>query len=138
MTTYTDLFLDLDGFKKVNDTLDHEIGDMVLLYFSKKIKASLRSHDLAARLGGDEFIVMLEDSNLDRTVSIVEEILKTLNKPIKIKQHEFHIGASVGISSYPGDGASIQELLKQADIALYQAKHMGKARYQFYQAELNN
>jgi len=131
------LFLDLDGFKKVNDSLGHKIGDLVLLDFSEKIKSHLKETDLAVRLGGDEFVVMLEDSELNQTIVMAEEILKKLNYPLKIQGHDVSIGVSIGISMYPKDGDSVQELLKQADIALYKAKDMGKGRYQFYKPELN-
>jgi len=131
------LFLDLDGFKKVNDTLGHKVGDAVLIDFSEKIKVCLRDTDLAVRLGGDEFIVMLEDSDSNETILVAERILRILSKPIKIQEHEIYMSVSIGISLCPEDGDSIQELLKQADIALYKAKEMGKARYQFYKSELN-
>jgi diguanylate cyclase (GGDEF)-like protein len=130
------LFLDLDEFKKINDTLGHEIGDMVLLKFSKKIKSCLRNTDLAARLGGDEFIVMLEEPKPEQIILVAENILKTLEKPMKIEGNEIHISASVGISVYPEDGDTIQKLIKKADMALYQAKKTGKGKYEFYRPEL--
>jgi len=131
------MFLDLDGFKKINDTLGHEIGDKTLVSFSKKLKLCLREEDLAARLGGDEFIVMLEDATISKTVLVAERILKSLTEPIEIQQHKLYISSSIGISMYPNDGKDIQELLKQADIALYNAKATGRGHYQFYKPELN-
>jgi len=131
------LFLDLDDFKKINDTLGHEIGDLILIEFSEKIKTCLRDIDLIARLGGDEFVVMLEGTEFDETVLVVERILKIGDQPFGIQRHEVYINGSIGISFYPDDGSTIQELLKQADIALYKAKDTGKSNYQFYKPELN-
>jgi len=131
------LFLDLDGFKKVNDTFGHELGDKVLLYFSEHIKLCLRESDLAVRLGGDEFIVMLEEATAAVASLIADRMLKTFNKPIVLMGHELHVTVSIGISLYPEDGVEVQGLIKQADVALYSAKEAGKANYQFYRPELH-
>jgi diguanylate cyclase (GGDEF)-like protein len=131
------LFLDLDGFKKVNDTFGHELGDKVLLYFSEQIKLCLRESDLAVRLGGDEFIVMLEEASVSVASLIADRILKTFNKPITLMTHEIYVTVSIGISLYPEDGVEVQGLIKQADVALYSAKESGKANYQFYRPELH-
>jgi len=126
------LFLDLDGFKKVNDTYGHELGDKVLLYVSEQIKLCLRESDLAVRLGGDEFIVMLEDAAVSVASLIAERILQALNREIVLMNHEVHVTTSIGISIYPSDGVDIQMLLKEADSALYQAKEAGKDNYQIF------
>jgi diguanylate cyclase (GGDEF)-like protein len=120
------LFLDLDGFKKINDTYGHELGDKVLLYVSDQIKCCLRESDLAVRLGGDEFIVMLEDATVNVASLIAERILQAFAKEIFLMSHEMHVTTSIGISIYPSDGVDIQVLLKEADSALYQAKKAGK------------
>ena len=124
------LFLDLDGFKKVNDTYGHELGDKVLVYFAEQIKLCLRENDLAVRLGGDEFVVMLEDATVEIASLVCERILKAFNKEIVLMNHEVDVTTSIGVSFYPTDSTDIQVLLKEADSALYHAKKLGKATYQ--------
>lgn len=131
------LFLDLDQFKKINDTLGHAVGDKVLLIFSEQLKMCLREENLSVRLGGDEFIVMLENTNLAEIRVVAQKIIQRLTEPFIIEKHKLYLSASIGISVYPNDGANIQELLKQADIALYHAKETGRGRYQFFMEELN-
>lgn len=127
------LFLDLDGFKQINDTLGHEIGDKLLQYFAEQLKACLREGDLAARLGGDEFIIMLEGiKDFSEVRETVHRLLQRLQQPVDIQGNKIVLSSSVGISLYPGDGEDILSLLKQADVALYQAKATGKGQYQFY------
>lgn len=127
------LFLDLDGFKTINDTLGHEAGDKLLLHFTKELKANLRESDLAARLGGDEFIVMMEDlSDNMQAANFAKRLLQKLAPPVNIAGHAISISSSIGISLYPQDGVDIQTLLKQADTALYHVKESGKNHYQFF------
>ncbi len=127
------LFLDLDGFKKINDTLGHEIGDKVLQYFSDQLTQILRTEDLAVRLGGDEFVIMLEDIvEPVQAAFVAERILKQINKVVSIGGNDIRFGTSIGISLYPNDSTEIQDLLKQADAALYRVKESGRGHYKFY------
>lgn len=128
------LFIDLDYFKTINDTLGHEVGDKLLIYVAVQLKACLREGDLAVRLGGDEFVVMLD--NLPHTAAIktvVDKLYKTFSHTVKINEHDVSTSCSIGISVYPGDGTDTDTLLKHADEALYQAKEKGKNQYCFYQ-----
>ena len=131
------IFLDLDNFKTINDTMGHEVGDKLLIYFSEQIKMCLRAGDLPVRLGGDEFVVLLD--SLDESVqvkAIIDKIYQKLAAPVMIQGHTIHISASAGISLFPKDAMDIQGLLRQADTALYRAKELGKNQYQFYSVEL--
>lgn len=132
------LFMDLDNFKKINDTLGHEIGDNILIHFAQQIIACLREGDLAARLGGDEFIIMMPNLENDtEVIDFINNLMKRLRQPAHIMNHEIYLSSSVGISMYPKDGADIQALLKQADITLYQVKSTGKNHYKFYTPHLS-
>ncbi|MBA3660948.1 MAG: diguanylate cyclase [Gammaproteobacteria bacterium] len=130
------LFLDLDGFKKINDTLGHEVGDKLLQYVAQQLNACIREGDLAVRLGGDEFVIIMDDITQKSQIEVVAKgLLKRFTETILINNHEIHIGTSVGIGIYPDDGDDIQTILKYADSALYQVKSRGKGHYQFYQTE---
>lgn len=131
------LFLDIDHFKRVNDSLGHEVGDELLVLMGKRLNQCLRDNDLAARIGGDEFVIMLIGIDNNQIKTVIERIYKTLSEPILIKDHELHITSSMGISIYPLDGFEINTLLKHADIALYHAKESGRNHYQYYSDELN-
>lgn len=131
------LFLDIDHFKRVNDTLGHEVGDQLLVEISRLLSSCLRDHDLAVRLGGDEFVVMLVDIDTQKLTAIIERIYQSLAKPVYINDHELYLTSSMGISIYPDDGKDISALLKNADIALYHAKESGRNHYQYYSDELN-
>jgi diguanylate cyclase (GGDEF)-like protein len=130
------LFLDLDHFKKVNDTLGHDAGDLLLTTVAKRLTSSIRANDVVARLGGDEFVIVLVDvHNVETVAMIAEKIINILNKPMMIKGHEIIVGTSIGIGMYPNDGDDYQTLTKNADSALYQAKEKGRNNYQFCTAE---
>jgi diguanylate cyclase (GGDEF)-like protein len=117
------LFIDLDRFKAINDTYGHEYGDQVLIEASHRMQKTLRGTDLVARLGGDEFVVNLEGvSSADKAIEIAKQLIQSISQPYSIKKHSLTIGASIGISLYPEHGVSTEELLKRADLALYQAK----------------
>jgi len=132
------LFIDLDRFKNINDTLGHEAGDSLLQEVGKRLKQCLRDSDTVARLGGDEFVVLLEELDDPKHVSVVaHKILTTLVKPFTTLGQEFRVTASIGISTYPTDGEDEQSLMKNADIAMYRAKEEGKNNFQFYSKELN-
>ena len=126
------LFLDLDLFKIVNDTLGHTAGDLLLKKVAAKLQRCVRDCDTVARLGGDEFTVVLADVNDTRDVAMIaQKILDSLVEPFNLDGHEFHISASIGISLFPSDAQDIDALLKHADTAMYQAKTQGN-NYQFY------
>jgi diguanylate cyclase (GGDEF)-like protein len=132
------LFIDLDRFKTINDTLGHEAGDSLLNEIAKRLKGSLREHDIVARLGGDEFVVLLPEVTEETHVSAVaQKILTAIGRPLVLLGQEFRITASVGITTYPKDGADEPTLMKNADVAMYQAKAEGKNNFQFYSEELN-
>lgn len=132
-------FIDLDRFKIVNDGLGHPVGDEVLIEVSKRFKKVLREQDTVARIGGDEFVVIVEglDSPLAAT-KIAENILETTAKTIQVDTHTIQIGASIGISIYPNDGITPEELIRQADIAMYNAKESGRNTFRFTSEELSS
>ncbi|EDZ63534.1 diguanylate cyclase/phosphodiesterase (GGDEF & EAL domains) with PAS/PAC sensor(s) [Sulfurimonas gotlandica GD1] len=132
------LFIDMDNFKNVNDTLGHFMGDMFLIEVSNIIKNSIREQDTLARLGGDEFTVLLEDINsIMDIVPIAEKIIAAFNNPVLIESKELYTGISMGISLYPDDGKSYNELFKAADTAMYQVKASGKNNFQFFKQSMN-
>lgn len=132
------LFLDLDRFKQINDTLGHDAGDDLLKEVATRLKDALRDSDTVARLGGDEFVVLLpelEDEKFCATVA--QKILSNVARPFILVGQEFRVTASVGIGIYPKDGQDEQTLKKNADVAMYKAKQEGKNNFQFYSEELN-
>jgi diguanylate cyclase (GGDEF)-like protein/PAS domain S-box-containing protein len=132
------LFLDLDRFKYINDSLGHDVGDEVLRSVAERLTRCLRSSDTVSRQGGDEFVVVLSD--IDRASNAIfsaKKILDAVAQPHHVRRHELHITASIGISVYPNDGHDAVTLLKEADIAMYQAKARGRGRYEFFQPEMN-
>jgi len=134
------LFLDLDGFKAVNDSLGHEKGDYVLKLVAEHLQGCVRQVDTVARLGGDEFTIILPDTVKRDLITIVaDKFLATLNEPIHIegKEYQYHLGASIGVAIYPDDGDDLDLLINHADSAMYSAKENGKANYQFYTPTLN-
>jgi diguanylate cyclase (GGDEF)-like protein/PAS domain S-box-containing protein len=132
------LFIDLDRFKSVNDTLGHEFGDKLLQAAARRIKGCLRDSDTIARLGGDEFIIMLEDiAYPERAVIVAKKILQSFVRPILVSEREIYTSASIGITSYPGDASDIDALLRNADSAMYLAKERGRNNYQFFTPEMN-
>jgi len=127
------LFIDLDRFKTINDSLGHEAGDTMLQEIAGRFKHLLRAADIVGRLGGDEFIILIEDVNeLNQVATLAQKILTTTIKPVDIMSEECRVTASIGISIYPSDGRDEQSLMKNADIAMYFAKEEGKNNYQFY------
>ena len=132
------LVFDLDNFKKVNDSMGHEVGDNLLCQVANRIRTIGRKSDTVYRLGGDEFALVVDDTNDIHTItSIAKEILKTIAQPLKLKNHEIVLYSSIGIVLYPEDGSSSQELLKNADTAMYHAKHSGGNRYKFFNGSMN-
>jgi len=133
------IYLDLDGFKPVNDTLGHAAGDDALREIATRLEASIRGSDTAARIGGDEFVVLLEGvSGYDEINVIATRILDGINVPLTVSGHTFYVGASMGISVYPDDSTEHDELMANADKAMYHVKDTGKNRYVFYSETFPN
>ena len=132
------LFIDLDNFKTVNDTLGHDIGDALLKVISSRLRASVRGDDFIARIGGDEFCVLLQDiADPREAAAVAQKLLHELGKSYRIGEHSVHSGASIGIACVPQDGDDVATLLRLADLAMYRAKELGRNGYQFFSAMLN-
>ncbi|MBI3775417.1 MAG: EAL domain-containing protein [Gammaproteobacteria bacterium] len=133
------MFLDLDRFKHINDTLGHDAGDQLLQALAVRLKATLRDRDTVARFGGDEFAILLDDVASEKDVALLaNKILEAMRQPYLIGGHKFHLTVSIGISLYPNDGQDNSTLLRNADIAMYRAKDLGKNTYQLYSAEMSH
>jgi diguanylate cyclase (GGDEF)-like protein/PAS domain S-box-containing protein len=130
------IFIDLDDFKTVNDSLGHEAGDELLVAVGARISHLLRPADTAARLGGDEFALLIEDATLSDAIRVVERIIAAFARPFNLGDREISITASAGISVAGDETISAADMLRNADIAMYSAKASGKARYEVYQAEM--
>lgn len=127
------MFIDLDDFKKVNDSLGHDIGDELLIEATRRIQSLLRVDDMAGRLGGDEFIILLESGDARELASVAAETyLKAFQLPFRIQERDVFLTASVGLSIFPDDGRNSGDLLRKADVAMYHAKSLGKNTYAFY------
>jgi diguanylate cyclase (GGDEF)-like protein/PAS domain S-box-containing protein len=132
------LFLDLDGFKAVNDTLGHNLGDLLLRSTAERIQSALRAVDSVARLGGDEFILLLPGiRRVEEAARVAEKVLESIRAPVALEGHELFVTASMGISVYPEDGEDVETLVKAADTAMYRAKEQGRDRYQLYTPSMN-
>lgn len=131
-------FIDLDDFKKVNDTLGHQVGDELLMEAANRLKAAVRETDVIGRLGGDEFIVLVDHmKNSLYIAQIAEKLLEQFQSPFQLKGRELVSTASIGIAVYPTDGETPSELLKQADAAMYYSKEQGRNTYNFYTQQMN-
>ncbi|WP_186308596.1 EAL domain-containing protein [Paraburkholderia sp. BCC1885] len=131
------LFLDLDRFKEVNDSLGHRIGDALLAKVARRLQRLVRATDLVARYGGDEFIIVAERSNAQQLVPMLDRLIAAMSEPFYMGASELYVEASIGVSTYPQDGADVDTLLRNADAAMYLAKAHGRNGYKFYRAELN-
>ncbi len=132
------MFIDLDRFKLVNDTLGHAVGDELIRQVAERLSHIVRSDDIVARLGGDEFIVVVSDAEkLSQIIHVVDKVAENISQPYRIDKREFFTTSSIGISVYPNDGESTDDLLKNADAAMYHAKGLGRNRYQLFDAEMN-
>lgn len=131
------LFIDLDHFKKINDAFGHGMGDQVLNKIGQRFKEVLRSEDVIARSGGDEFIILLSNIKEEKYAGFVaEKIIKSCENPIRLNELEFFIDVSIGISIFPTDGSSLEDLQKNADMAMYKAKKSGGSIYHYYTNEM--
>jgi diguanylate cyclase (GGDEF)-like protein len=131
------LFIDLDNFKEINDSLGHNIGDKVLVEVAHRMKNQMRKSDTISRLGGDEFCIILNDiKESDDIINIIKKGMASFNKPFLIENTTLHVSMSVGISLYPHDGDNANTILKNADAAMYEAKNSGRNTYSFYDAKM--
>ena len=127
------VMLDLDNFKDVNDTLGHNVGDTLLKAVAERLSGTLRKSDTVARFGGDEFVLIFPDMEvIEEAIQVVQKIIDRFHKPFLIDTHQLVVTTSIGIAVYPNDGMDEEILMKNADIAMYQAKQAGRARYQLY------
>ena len=131
------LFLDLDRFKEINDTFGHSYGDEILKTVTTRFKIAMREQDTIARIGGDEFIILIEEvKNLSAIDQVLVKLLDVFKDEILVFNHSFKLSASIGVSIYPNDGKKIEDLIKNADAAMYQAKDAGRNTYRFYTQEM--
>ncbi len=132
------LFLDLDRFKSINDTLGHSTGDKLLIQVAREIESAIYETDMAARLGGDEFVCILRElPNADAAAITARKIIDKIARPFQIAQHKLYVSPSIGISVYPQDGGTVTELMQHADIAMYQAKARGGNEFVFFDTKMN-
>lgn len=128
------LFIDIDNFKTINDSLGHDVGDGLLIAIADRLVSCLRSEDTVARQGGDEFVVVLHSiANAQDAGIAAQKLLDALIAPCLINGHELQVSASIGIATFPNDGDDEVELLKNSDIAMYRAKKAGRNNYQFFE-----
>ncbi|PLX81734.1 MAG: hypothetical protein C0617_16110 [Desulfuromonas sp.] len=132
------LFLDLDRFKNINDSLGHETGDALLQQIANRLKACVREADTVARLGGDEFVIILEQfKDIQNIATVAQKILHSLKRSIVLKETELHVTSSIGIGIFPTDAVDVEGLMKCADSAMYRAKDQGRNNCQFYKPDMN-
>jgi diguanylate cyclase (GGDEF)-like protein len=132
------LFLDLDNFKQINDSLGHDTGDRVLQWVAHRLLSCVRSADTVSRQGGDEFIILLSEVKCAQDADVcAETILSALSLPARIDQHDLYLSASIGIATYPGDGTDADTIMKHADRAMYHAKSSGSNTYKFFESSMN-
>ena len=131
------VYIDLNDFKSINDSLGHDVGDALLKVVAKRLSSCLRGKDTVARQGGDEFIIILSDTiHVDDASIVAQKILDALGNAYLIKGHELHSSANLGIAHYPGDGQDVITLLRNSDAAMYEAKSLGRHNYRFYSPEM--
>ena len=130
------MFLDLDHFKDINDTLGHNVGDEVLMEVAKRLKAAVREEDTISRQGGDEYILILPATDADGAGLVASKLIDVVARPCHIEQHELTVTASIGIAIYPHDGTNLESLSKNADISMYRAKREGRNGFRFYTPEM--
>jgi diguanylate cyclase (GGDEF)-like protein/PAS domain S-box-containing protein len=134
---FTLLFLDLDRFKAINDTMGHEVGDKVLIEIAERLKTCVHEKDIISRYGGDEFSILLPDSGDQRASEVAGQIITKLSFPLTFHHHELLVTPSIGVAVFPAHGESFDMLIKNADLAMYHAKSLGRNNFQFFNEELN-
>ena len=133
------MFIDIDNFKIINDTYGHSIGDKIINLVASRLKRNIREDDTISRIGGDEFILVLENiGDIKNIKKIANKILNDFNEPVKLEEYLFEITISIGITLFPNNGLNVEELIKQADTAMYSAKNAGKNQFQFYKNEMTS
>ena len=132
------MFIDLDGFKPVNDAFGHHMGDQLLREVAARLREDLRSHDTLARIGGDEFLLLVQLAEQNDALNLAARQVGLIGRSFRVAEHDLQISASVGIAIYPGNGETAQELLMNADAAMYHAKGAGKNGYSFFDASMNS
>jgi len=136
-TAFALMFMDLDGFKAVNDAFGHHLGDNLLVAVTERMKSLLKGHHTLARLGGDEFVLLVEISEPNDAAAMADMLVKAIDEPFLISRYELMISLSVGIAVYPGDGNDERELMFNADAAMYHTKNNGRNGYNFFQPSMN-
>ena len=132
------LFLDLDRFKHINDTLGHQVGDLLLKEVAARLLKCVRKVDTVSRQGGDEFVIILADiGGIDHAAHVAETVRNAITQPYQLGEHQLHVSTSIGVAIYPSDDDDIDTLVKNADIAMYHAKESGRNNFQFFSAEMN-
>ena len=132
------MFIDLDGFKPVNDAFGHHMGDLLLCEVAARLREDLRSHDTLARIGGDEFVLLVQLNEQDDALNLAARQVSLIARSFRVTEHDLHISASVGIALFPGNGQTAQDLLMNADAAMYHAKGAGKNGYSFFDVSMNS
>lgn len=130
------LFLDLDNFKNINDTMGHKVGDAILVEVSDRLRECTGRYDFCARFGGDEFVILLEDSDFESVNAMAERLVYMFKQPFKLNGMDYYLSSSIGIVFYPQDALSAEDMIKQADTAMYEAKNKGKNQYVYYHASM--
>ncbi|HWU97839.1 MAG TPA: EAL domain-containing protein [Oxalicibacterium sp.] len=131
------MFIDLDGFKAINDSLGHHIGDLLLIEVANRFRSNIRAQDTVARLGGDEFVVLIEIDEPEDAAPVADKLVNLINERFHIESHDLGVSASVGVAVYPEDGATGHDLLIHADAAMYHTKSAGRNGYRFFEASMN-
>ena len=132
------MFLDLDGFKAVNDAYGHSVGDLLLVEVAKRIEARIRMQDTISRVGGDEFVFVGDVGEPNDAAALAEKLMVIIRDPFQVAGHELRMSVSIGIAMYPGNGENQHELLSNADAAMYHAKSLGRDSYRFFEASMNS
>ena len=130
------MFLDLDHFKDINDTLGHSIGDQLLIEIAKRLKECIREQDMVSRMGGDEFILILPDTDANGAMQVATKLIAAISQPFHTERHELASTASIGIALYPDDGENFEKLSQNADAAMYRAKEEGRNNFRFFTQEM--
>lgn len=131
------MFMDLDGFKAINDSLGHDVGDRLLVKVAQRLVGAIRAHDTVARLGGDEFVILVDLVSPEDAMPVAEKLVEAVNVPFRLAGQELRVSASVGIAIYPEDGATRHDLVINADAAMYHTKRAGRNGYNFFEPSMN-